>query len=117
MQRGASSWEGGNPDGPAALPPPASHPCLAPCPPQPRAARLLTIRQPNMVVRISQRYSAVPRRHLPFLDVSVTLKKLFPYPLEGILGDTFVTGDHGAKRAATADAAASVTASITSSAA
>ncbi|KAL4447246.1 hypothetical protein ABPG77_007279 [Micractinium sp. CCAP 211/92] len=65
-------------------------------PEQPRAARLLTIRQPNMVVRISQRYGPVPKRHLPFLDVSVTLKKLFPYPLGGVLGDTFVTGDVGA---------------------
>ncbi len=71
--------------------------CAPPLPSmQPRAARLLTIRQPNMVVRISQRYGPVPKRHLPFLDASVTLKKLFPYPLGGVLGDTFVTGDVGA---------------------
>lgn len=79
--------------------------------------RELAIRQPNMVVRISQRYSQVLQRHLPFLDVSVTLTKLFPFPLSGVLGDTFVTGDVGAKRAAAAAGAQPLMASFTGSAA
>ncbi|KAL4443650.1 hypothetical protein ABPG75_011387 [Micractinium tetrahymenae] len=83
---------------------------------QPRTARLLTIRQPNMLVRISQRYGPAPGRHLPFLDVSVTLTRLFPFPLDGVLGETFVTGRYGAKRAAGAGAAGPLTASFTGSA-
>lgn len=56
---------------------------------------MLAIRVPGMEVRVTQ-----PVRqggaYEPYLQVSVTVQRLLPYFLEGVLGSTFLTAEYGA---------------------
>lgn len=64
--------------------------------PQAGSERYVILRQPGMAIRISQAFSAGSNTYSPWLDVQVTIRRLFSYPLSGVLGDTFLTAYRGA---------------------